>query len=87
MTITLEINENLNMKPKYHGYNGEFAKINQCTDCGSVGLYEDMHTVNPCPNCGGKVNPHGVGRWNAPKEAKGFFSTQWAEGKWEIRIL
>lgn len=51
------------LKPIYFAYYGDYANINKCTGCGVTGLYEDMHTVNPCFNCGSKVVRDGAGKW------------------------
>lgn len=34
-------------------YNFEWADISKCGDCGTIGMYEDLHTVYPCHECGG----------------------------------
>lgn len=51
------------MKPMYDGYSGGFSNTNQCSNCSLIGLYEDMHTINPCRDCGGKVKPYGAAKW------------------------
>jgi hypothetical protein len=51
------------MKPVYYGYTGGFSATNQCSNCGIIGLYEDMHTIKPCRDCGGKVKSYGAAKW------------------------
>jgi len=68
MKITVEVQEGINLAPKYLFYKGEFANLTQCNECKGIGLYEDQHPVDPCPNCGGKVKPGLIGRWNYKKQ-------------------
>lgn len=52
------------LKPGYYGYIPEtFANVNKCSNCKVIGLYEDIHTVNPCPICGGAVKRNGAAKW------------------------
>ena len=51
------------MKPIYSGYKGGWANVNLCIECNTIGLYEDMHEVNPCHRCAGKVVRYGAGKW------------------------
>lgn len=51
------------MSPKYYGYNGGYCRVNQCNSCNIIGMSEDMHIVNPCKNCGGKVIVLGAAIW------------------------
>jgi predicted RNA-binding Zn-ribbon protein involved in translation (DUF1610 family) len=61
--------------PRYYNYvKGRFAKVNRCTSCGIIGLYEDIHEASPCPYCGG-----GVMRWGAAKWDKVDGIMQWVE--------
>ena len=71
MKIILEVPDCQHLPPKYHAYEGGFTNLNQCVDCKLLGLYEDIHEVDPCPECGGKV-------WNT-KPGK------WEDGKWLLR--
>lgn len=52
------------MPPQYYAYKEGFANLNKCTDCGIIGLYEDMHEVEPCIKCGGKVKNTKPGKWD-----------------------
>lgn len=51
------------LSPKYYGYEGGYSIINKCSDCDLVGLYEDLHEANCCPECGGRVMRFGSGIW------------------------
>lgn len=54
------------LAPIYYGYSGGYTKLNKCTNddyCGIIGLYEDIHQVNPCPNCGENVRNFKPGYW------------------------
>ncbi len=52
------------MTPGYYAYKpGNFARVNKCVSCGVVGLSEDMHEINPCIICGGKVKSNGAAKW------------------------
>ena len=51
------------LNPVYHGYKGGYHAVNKCTECQIIGLYEDMHTIEPCSNCGGKVVRNGTAKW------------------------
>jgi len=42
-------------------------------------MYEDMHEVNPCPNCGHKVSRFGSGRFTELNGEK-----QWVNKNGEI---
>lgn len=53
--------------PNYYGYKGGFAKVTICKDCGSTGLYEDQHPVDPCNNCGGGIIEYFTGVFNGKK--------------------
>ncbi len=58
----------LHFEPNYHGYIADsFDNVNYCQDCQTHALYEDMHSVNPCPVCGGKIiEKEIVGKWIKP---------------------
>jgi predicted RNA-binding Zn-ribbon protein involved in translation (DUF1610 family) len=65
-----------NLKPRYHGYvKGTFANVNKCSNenCGLIGLYEDLHTANPCPECGAKVIRNGSAKWAQSPEFDNSF--------------
>ena len=52
------------LKPEYYGYTiGSYANVNNCSNCKVIGLYEDLHEVNPCPICGGKVVRNKAHKW------------------------
>ena len=53
--------------PRYHGYHGGYWNINECSGCGVVGMYEDLHEANACQLCGGKVKRFGSGKWVSTK--------------------
>ena len=54
----------INLTPSYYGYQqGTYDNVNYCTECNVHGLYEDIHSVNPCPLCGGKIKEGKVGKW------------------------
>lgn len=57
-----------------------WCSISECSDCGVRAKYEDMHTISPCPNCGGKVKER-VGRWVVLSSS--FFGKEY--GYWEIK--
>jgi len=82
--VITEFNEGLNLTPKYHAYNGGWANVNKCADCEMVGLSEDMFTIDPCPNCGGKTMSGYVGRWTGNWK-NDFFKSGWSDGVWEMR--
>jgi len=66
MEVTIKVHEGINLAPQYykpHYCNNNFVQVNKCKFCGMIGLYEDMHPVNPCTNCGGKVTEYGGGKW------------------------
>ncbi len=73
-TITIEVNENENIAPSNYYTENTFDRITKCKDCNRMALRLDQSEFDPCPNCGGKVEPTGVGKWD--KEIK----------KWCIRI-
>jgi len=76
MEITLKVLTSLNVAPQYKTprfCNENFVQVNKCCDCSTVGMYEDMHPVNPCFNCGGKVKKYGAGKW--------------VDGHWCVRII
>lgn len=52
------------IKPGFGYRKGIFAKVNKCRSCGAIGYNYDMHTVNPCPFCGGTVQSHGAAKWD-----------------------
>ena len=52
-----------NIIPQYHRYHGGYWNINSCEECGLTGMHEDLHTIYPCPDCGGKIKESGVGKW------------------------
>jgi hypothetical protein len=60
-----------NLKPSYYAYErGTYANVNKCSNdkCGLIGLYEDLHTARPCPNCGHRVVSYGAAKWdNSPE--------------------
>lgn len=62
------------LRPEYHGYHGGFWQTNKCQNCGTIGLYEDMHTARPCRFCGSKVSPYGPAIW---REKDGMM--QWSK--------
>jgi len=39
-----------------------WCNVNVCKSCGRRAKYEDMHSANPCPECGNKVKEF-VGKW------------------------
>lgn len=51
------------VRPGYGYDKGTFASVNKCSNCHAIGYEYDMHTVNPCPKCGGKVKGHGAAKW------------------------
>lgn len=73
MKVILEVHENDNMEPSRYGYDGGFSNLNQCMDCNIVGLSGDMHVVDACVKCGGRVTNYKPGKWNKKL------------GAWEIR--
>jgi hypothetical protein len=54
----------IHVSPQYHGYKGGFDSITKCVSCGRTALYEDQHTVHPCPNCGADVKEDGAAKWH-----------------------
>lgn len=64
------------LPPIYYGYNGGFANVNKCSNCGLIGLYEDLHESSPCPVCGAKVHRYGSAKW---VKVNGFL--KWAKSK------
>ncbi len=52
------------LKPSYYGYNGGYWNICKCTNCELTGMYEDLHPVNACPDCGSQVVKSGSAKWN-----------------------
>jgi predicted RNA-binding Zn-ribbon protein involved in translation (DUF1610 family) len=55
--------EAYHMKPGILYDSGTFTSVNKCKHCGAIGQEYDMHTVNPCPKCGGDVKRHGAAKW------------------------
>ena len=53
-----------------------------CKNCNLVAQYDDMHPVNPCPNCGKSLIEH-VGRWIKPKRT--WYGKLISKGYWEIQ--
>ena len=82
--VISEFHKGLNLTPEHHRYAGSWANVNRCKECELTGLYGDMHTNNPCPNCGGKVMSGYVARWTGTWKS-GFFKSGWSEGEWEMR--
>lgn len=52
-----------NIRPGYYGYHGGFWKVNKCYECGLTGMYEDLHAVSCCPDCGGNVTEYTAAKW------------------------
>lgn len=42
----------------------QWCLVTVCSECGSIGKYEDAHPAEPCRFCGGSVRET-VGRWRA----------------------
>jgi len=70
-------------KPSYFGYTGGFANVTVCQDCGSIGLREDQHPVNPCNSCGGKVSEYIYDDISGSKK----FVAKWCEYNGELQWL
>ena len=79
-------------KPIYYGYNdkcekGKWAEITICEECGRRALFNDVHTVNPCGVCGGKLRKY-VGRWINIYRDTYFFkwkiNSKIISGYWEL---
>ena len=89
LKVTTVAHKGLQMPPHYHGYqSGTFDNVNYCEDCDMHALYEDMHTVDPCPNCGGAVvSNEKVGKWIETKPSSGGFLREYvsSEGYWAIK--
>lgn len=51
------------LKPKYYDYNGGYWNVNICSGCDLVGMYEDLHQANACPQCGSEIIRHGSAIW------------------------
>ena len=86
------------LKPRYYRYCGGWTNVCICRECKSIGLYEDMHPVNPCPFCGGIVKDYYstgghffehikyVGRWIKPQYERKFFSKKLVKsGYWQLK--
>ena len=76
------------LPPKYWDYKGGYDNVNYCTECGLQGLYEDLHSVNPCPQCGGQIVDYDrVGKWIKPVYRTKFliFKEKIKDGYWFIK--
>lgn len=71
------------ISPKYYGYKGGFAHVTVCKDCGSTGLREDQHPVNPCHFCGGKISEYIYDDISGSK----LFVAKWCEYNGELQWL
>jgi len=80
-------NKGFQQRPLYYGYNGGFASITRCGGCRRTALYEDAHPVDPCYECGSRVDV-GTGRWIKPvyKWQLGWPLKELVQaGYWEIK--
>lgn len=61
----------------------QWCAITECKGCGLRAKYEDVHPVDPCPNCGGEVIEK-VGRWTIVKKPKWYQFWKRKIGEWEL---
>ena len=77
MQVKLKLIPGEQMTPRSFsdGLKGDFVKINRCYDCEAVGDTSELFYLEPCPNCGGKIEEEiGVAKWNKNKKV------------WEMRV-
>jgi len=75
-------------KPWYYKYHGGYANLTQCEECKMTGLREDLHPVDPCYYCGGKVKEIGAGIWIEPVEKWSWKNLEIIEivpGYWKLK--
>ena len=71
MRVQLEILKGNQIGPANFsdGLKGDFVKINRCRDCESVGDTHELFYLEPCPECGGKIDKNiGVAKWDKKTE-------------------
>ena len=77
------------MPPVYSRYKvGQFANVTTCQnmECGLIALREDMHPIDPCPDCGARVSDTSVSaKWIPPVyKGVGFWRKKISDGYWKF---
>lgn len=69
----------------YDGAPGTFQSVSVCHSCGLRAARRQMHPVNPCPRCGGKVRGDYAGRWIVTTKERLFGLLGKEVGYWQLR--
>lgn len=76
MQVKLKLMSGKQMPPRNFsdGMKGDFVRINKCNDCEAIGDTSELFYLEPCPNCGGKIESDygegiGVAKWNKEKSS------------------
>jgi hypothetical protein len=76
-----DIPDAVHYRPSILSYNGGWANLTICKNCGAIGVYRDCHPTNPCSNCGHK-------KYNGFREVSGRWVKEggWLskKGHWEL---